>query len=174
MHSTETPSDWVLRWAPLVERGPVLDVACGTGRHAILFAERGFEVFAVDREARALPGSIHFVKADLEDGSPWPLPGRRFAAIVVTNYLHRPLFPRLVESLEEGAVLVYETFMLGNERFGRPSNPDFLLRPGELLEAFGTLTVVAFEQGVVERPKKAAVQRICVIRRPAGSVRIPA
>ena len=168
----ELASEWVSRWAPLVERGPVLDVACGTGRHAILFAERGLEVFAVDREAQALPGSIHFVKADLEDGSPWPLPGRRFAAIVVTNYLHRPLFPRLVASLEEDAVLVYETFMLGNERFGRPSNPDFLLRPGELLEAFGALTVVAFEQGVVERPKKAAVQRICVIRRPAGSVRI--
>jgi len=91
---------------------------------------------------------------------------------VVTNYLHRPLFPRLIESLEPGAVLIYETFMLGNERYGRPSNPNFLLRPGELLEAFATLGVVAFEQGTVERPKKAAVQRICVIREPAGSVRI--
>jgi hypothetical protein len=119
-----------------------------------------------------LPGSIRFVKADLEDGSPWPWPGKRFAAIVVTNYLHRPLFPRLVESLEPGAVLIYETFMLGNERYGRPSNPNFLLRPGELLEAFATLGVVAFEQGTVERPKKAALQRICVIREPAGSVRI--
>jgi len=93
---------------------------------------------------------------------------------VVTNYLHRPLFPRLVDSLDEGGVLIYETFMAGNERYGRPSNPDFLLRPGELLEAFGTLTVVAFEQGTVERPKKAALQRICVIREPAGSVRIRA
>jgi len=172
MHSTETPSEWVLRWAQLVERGPVLDVACGAGRHAILFAERGFEVYAVDRDDQALPGSIRFVKADLEDGSPWPWPGKRFAAIVVTNYLHRPLFPRLIESLEPGAVLIYETFMLGNERYGRPSNPNFLLRPGELLEAFATLGVVAFEQGTVERPKKAAVQRICVIREPAGSVRI--
>jgi len=172
MHSTETPSEWVLRWAQLVERGPVLDVACGAGRHATLFAERGFEVYALDREDQVLPGSIHFVRADLEDGSPWPLHGKRFAAIVVTNYLHRPLFPRLVESLEPGAVLIYETFMLGNERYGRPSNPNFLLRPGELLEAFATLGVVAFEQGTVERPKKAAVQRICVIREPAGSVRI--
>ena len=93
---------------------------------------------------------------------------------MVTNYLHRPLFPRLVDSLDEGGVLIYETFMAGNERYGRPSNPDFLLRPGELLEAFGTLTVVAFEQGTVERPKKAALQRICVIREPAGSVRIRA
>ena len=172
MHSTETPSEWVLRWAQLVERGPVLDVACGAGRHATLFAERGFEVYALDRDDQVLPGSIHFVRADLEDGSPWPLHGRRFAAIVVTNYLHRPLFPRLVESLEPGAVLIYETFMLGNERYGRPSNPNFLLRPGELLEAFATLGVVAFEQGTVERPKKAVVQRICVIREPAGSVRI--
>lgn len=172
MHSTETPSEWVLRWAQLVERGPVLDVACGAGRHAMLFAERGFGVYAVDREEQVLPGSISFVKADLEDGSPWPWPGKRFAAIVVTNYLHRPLFPRLIESLEPGAVLIYETFMLGNERYGRPSNPNFLLRPGELLEAFATLRVVAFEQGTVERPKKAALQRICVIREPAGSVRI--
>jgi len=152
----------------------VLDVACGAGRHAILFAERGFEVYALDRDDQVLPGSIRFVKADLEDGSPWPWPGKRFAAIVVTNYLHRPLFPRLIESLEPGAVLIYETFMLGNERYGRPSNPNFLLRPGELLEAFATLGVVAFEQGTVERPKKAVVQRICVIREPAGSVRIPA
>ena len=174
MHSTEHPSTWVLRWAPLVERGPVLDVACGAGRHAILFAERGFEVFAVDRDDQVLPGAIHFVSVDLEDGSPWPWPGKRFAAIVVTNYLHRPLFPRLVASLDEGGVLIYETFMAGNERYGRPANPDFLLRPGELLEAFGTLTVVAFEQGTVERPKKAALQRICVIRGSAGSVRIPA
>ena len=94
----------------------------------------------MDRDDQALPGSIHFVRADLEDGSPWPWPGKRFAAIVVTNYLHRPLLPRLAESLDEGGVLIYETFMAGNERYGRPSNPNFLLRPRELLEAFGTLT----------------------------------
>lgn len=170
----EAASEWVKRWAPLVGRGPVLDVACGAGRHARLFAERGLEVFALDRDEQVLPGPIHFVKANLEDGSPWPFPGRRFGAIVVTNYLHRPLFPLLVESLDEGAVLIYETFMLGNERYGKPSNPDFLLRPGELLEAFGALTVAAFEQGTLERPKKAALQRICVIRGPAGSVRIAA
>jgi SAM-dependent methyltransferase len=173
MHSIETPSEWVRRWAHLVERGPVLDVACGAGRHAIFFAERGFEVFAVDRDEQALPGPIRFVKADLENGGPWPWPGKRFAAIVVTNYLHRPLFPRLVESLEEGGVLIYETFMAGNERYGRPSNPNFLLRPGELLGAFGALSVAGFEQGVLERTKTAVVQRICVIRGPALSVRIP-
>lgn len=170
----EAASEWVTRWAPLVGRGPVLDVACGAGRHARLFAERGLEVFAVDRDEQALPAPIRFVKADLEDGSPWPFPGRRFAAVVVANYLHRPLLARLMEIVDEGGVLIYETFMAGNERYGRPSNPDFLLRPGELLEAFGSLNVVAFEQGTVERPKKAAVQRICVIRGPAGSVRIDA
>jgi SAM-dependent methyltransferase len=150
----------------------VLEVACGAGRHAIFFAERGFEVFAVDRDHQTLPGAIHFSKADLEDGSPWPWPGKRFAAVVVTNYLHRPLFPLLAESLDQGGVLVYETFMMGNERYGKPSNPQFLLRPGELLEAFGALTVAGFEQGVLERTKTAVVQRICVIRGPAGSVRI--
>src|SRR5918992_1235422 len=165
------PSDWVVRWAHLVERGPVLDVACGTGRHALFFAARGLEVFAVDREAQNIPG-VSFVRADLEDGSPWPFEGRRFAAIVVANYLHRPLFPTLRESLDEGGILVYETFMVGNERFGKPSNPNFLLRPDELLQAFSVLTVVAFEQGVLERPKPAVVQRICVLRAPAGSVRI--
>jgi len=165
-----------VRWAALVERGPVLDVACGAGRHALYFAERGFEVFAVDREDPLLPGAIRFVRANLEDGSPWPWPGKRFAAIVVTNYLHRPLLPLLAKSLDEGGVLIYETFMVGNERYGKPSNPHFLLRPGELIEALidasGALTVVGFEQGVLERTKKAVVQRICVIRGPAGSVKI--
>jgi SAM-dependent methyltransferase len=170
----EAASEWVRRWAPLVERGPVLDLACGAGRHARLFAERGFEVFAVDREDQVLPGSIHFVKTNLEDGSPWPFAGKRFAAVVVTNYLYRPLFLRLVESLDEAGVLIYETFMLGNERYGKPSNPNFLLRPGELLEAFASLSAVAFEQGMLERPKKAVVQRICAIRGAAGSVRIAA
>jgi SAM-dependent methyltransferase len=171
MHSNDVPSEWVVRWAQLVERGPLLDLACGTGRHARLFAERGVEVVAVDREPQKIAG-VKFVRADLEDGSPWPFQGQRFAAIVVTNYLHRPLFATLRESLGEGGVLIYETFMAGNERYGKPSNPNFLLRPGELLQAFGVLTVVAFEQGVVERPKPAVVQRICASRAPAGSVRI--
>jgi len=165
------PSAWVLRWAHLVERGPVLDVACGAGRHALFFAERGFEVVAVDREPQAIPGA-QVVRADLEDGSPWPFADRRFAAIVVTNYLHRPLLPVLAGSLEEGGVLLYETFMVGNERYGCPSNPAFLLRPGELLEAFATLTPIAFEQGLVERASSAMVQRICAVRGPAGRVRI--
>jgi len=157
-------SDWVARWAPLIERGPVLDVACGGGRHARYFLEKGFQVVAVDREAQVLPKEIHFVRANLEDGSPWPFTGRLFGGIVVTNYLHRPLFPHLAASLAEGGVLIYETFMLGNEKYGRPSNPEFLLRPGELLEAFKELSVIGFEQRYAERPKPAVVQRICVQR----------
>jgi SAM-dependent methyltransferase len=170
--ATDVASPWVQRWAYLIERGPVLDVACGTGRHAMLFAERGFEVVAVDKFDQLLPRTIKFVKADLEDGSPWPFAGKKFAGIVVTNYLYRPLLPVLRDSLDQGGVLIYETFMAGNERYGRPSNPNFLLRPGELLAAFGELGVVAFEQGMIEGAKKAVIQRICVIRGAAGSVRI--
>jgi hypothetical protein len=124
----------------------------------------------VDRDDPGLPKSVSFVKADLENGSPWPFAHRRFAAIIVTNYLHRPLFPQLADALEEGGVLIYETFMLGNEKFGRPSNPQFLLRPGELLQAFGALHVAAFEQGRVDRPKPAMIQRLCALR--GGTERI--
>ena len=159
-----------MRCAPLVTRGPVLDVASGSGRHAKFFASRGLEVIAVDRDAQSIPG-VRFVQADLENGSPWPFTGQRFGGIVVTNYLHRPLLPVLARSLAEQGVLIYETFMLGNEKFGKPSNPNFLLRPGELLQAFADLAVVAFEQG---QTQKAVVQRVCVIRGEAGSVRIPA
>jgi SAM-dependent methyltransferase len=141
----------------------VLDLACGTGRHARLFLQRGLEVVAVDRDPQDIPGA-RFIRADLEDGSPWPLPGERFEGIVVTNYLYRPLFPVLADSLAEGGVLIYETFMAGNERFGRPSNPAFLLRPGELLEAFRGLAVKGFEEGPVTQPKPAMIQRLCAVR----------
>jgi SAM-dependent methyltransferase len=167
----EEASPWVVRWAGLVERGPVLDVAAGSGRHSLLFAERGLEVVAVDREPVNVPG-VRFVRADLEDGAPWPLAGQRFAAVVVTNYLHRPLFAALAASLAEGGLLIYETFMAGNERYGRPSNPAFLLRPGELLEAFPALTPIAFEQGYVERPKPALIQRLCARLGDSGGIRI--
>jgi SAM-dependent methyltransferase len=163
----EAPSPWVVRWAPRVARGPVLDVACGNGRHARFFHGLGFEVVAVDREPVQLEG-IRFVKADLEDGSPWPFAHDRFGGVVVTNYLYRPLFPRLLASLEDGGVLIYETFMAGNERFGKPSNPQFLLRPGELREACRGMEVLGFEEGEVSEPKRAMIQRIC-----ARNVRMP-
>jgi SAM-dependent methyltransferase len=157
-----------MRWAPLIVRGPVLDVASGAGRHARYLASKGLDVVAVDREEHVMPG-VRFVKADLEDGSPWPFAGQRFGGIVVTNYLYRPLLALLSEALAEGGVLIYETFMVGNERYGKPSNPNFLLRPGELLQTYGTLTVVAFEQG---RTGKAVIQRICAVRGDAAGVRI--
>jgi SAM-dependent methyltransferase len=160
----ESPSAWVVRWAPRVTRGPVLDLACGGGRHSRFFRDLGFPVVAVDREALDLEG-IRFVKADLEGNSPWPFPEERFGAVVVTNYLHRPLFPHLAASLAQGGILIYETFMLGNERFGRPSNPEFLLRPGELREAFGGLQELGFEEGEFDRPKRAMIQRICALKR---------
>jgi SAM-dependent methyltransferase len=166
----DLPSAWVRRWADLVERGPVLDVACGAGRHARLFAGRGLEVVAIDREAQQISG-VRFVQADLE-GAPWPFGTERFAAIVVTNYLHRPLFAQLEAALAEEGVLLYETFMVGNEKYGRPTNPAFLLQPGELLQGFRGLTPIAFEQGYVEAPKPAMIQRLCARRGQIGSARI--
>lgn len=161
-------SAWVRRWAPLVRTaGPVLDVACGGGRHALFFAARGHPVDAVDRDAAAVaalarqPG-ITALCADLE-GGPWPYAGRRFAAVVVTNYLHRPLFPALMAALAPGGVLIYETFAQGNAAYGRPANPDFLLQRGELLRVVGAARVVAYEDLYVELPKPAMVQRICVM-----------
>lgn len=170
MHGPDAPSPWVQRFAPLVAQGAnVLDVGCGNGRHAKLFARRGCIVDAVDRdracgELLADEPNIRFLAADLEAGT-WPYAGRRFDAIVVVNYLHRPLFAQLVASLAEGGVLIYETFAVGNERYGRPSNPDFLLRPRELLDAFGAqLHVLAFEDGVVDEPRPARIQRLCGVR----------
>ena len=166
-HGAEAPSAWVERWAPLIKHGSVLDVACGSGRHSRLFLARGLKVVAIDREPQDIPGA-RFIQADLEDGGPWPLPGERFEGIVVTNYLHRPLMATLADSLAEGGLLIYETFMLGNERFGRPSNPAFLLRPGELLESFGELRVEGFEEGPVTSPKPAMIQRLCAVRAGKG------
>lgn len=168
-HRIDSPSEWVRRFAPLIPKGGrVLDLACGSGRHARFLAALGHPVEAVDRDAESLQflagtAGVNATRADLE-GGPWPYSGVRFAAIVVANYLHRPLFPRLLDALEEGGVLLYETFARGNEKFGRPSNPDFLLKPGELLDVVrGRLRVVAYEDLFVAEPKPAMVQRICAV-----------
>ena len=161
-------SDWVVRFAPLVGQGEVLDLACGGGRHARHFAALGHPVVALDRDSAALsdaagPG-IATVQADLEDGvTPWPFAGGRFAGIVVANYLHRPLFAQLAASLAPDGVLIYETFGAGNEAFGKPSNPAFLLQAGELLALAAShgLRVIAYEDGYSNAPKAAMVQRLC-------------
>jgi SAM-dependent methyltransferase len=166
------PSVWVTRWAHLIApNARVLDLASGSGRHARWLAARGCHVLAVDRDAEALASmaslqGIETLGADLEvDGAPWPLIDRTFDAVIVTNYLHRPLFGHLVDALAPGGVLIYETFAAGNETVGKPSNPAFLLKPGELLDAVrGTLRVIAFEDGYLDAPRPAYVQRICAVR----------
>jgi SAM-dependent methyltransferase len=170
MHSPDIVSSWVARWAPLVPPGEALDLACGSGRHARLLASLGHAVTAVDRDAQALAAAagegIATLQYDLEaPGAAWPFAPGRFAGIVVTNYLHRPLFGQIAAALAPDGVLIYETFARGNEIFGKPSNPDFLLNPGELLElaARGGLRVVAYEDGVIEQPKPARVQRLCAV-----------
>ena len=171
IHDLSTPSPWVVRWAHLIEQGgAVLDLACGRGRHARHLATLGHDITAVDRDSEALESlrgvpRIHAVQVDLENNQPWPFPRKQFDGIVVTNYLHRPLFAHLVASLAPGGVLIYETFALGNERYGKPSNPEFLLRPGELVQAFGSLDVQGFEEGPQALPKPAMIQRICALRR---------
>ncbi|HEX7913634.1 MAG TPA: class I SAM-dependent methyltransferase [Paraburkholderia sp.] len=170
VHGLGEPSPWVRDWAHLVAAGgAVLDVASGAGRHARFFASRGHPVTAIDRDCAALDllcdvPLVTPLVADLE-GAAWPLPAdAKFAAVVVTNYLHRPLFESLLQALAPGGVLVYETFAQGNESVGKPSNPAFLLAPGELLERVrGRLRVVAFQDGYLAQPRPAYVQRICAI-----------
>ena len=169
-HGFQAPSPWVERFAALVPAGgAVLDLACGAGRHGRLFADRGHPVTAVDVDPAAIDAvaadpRIEAIAADLEAGG-WPLGERGFAGIVVTNYLWRPILPRLAAALDQGGVLIYETFARGNEHYGRPRNPEHLLRPGDLLQAFEAgLSVVAYEHGIVEHPRPAVVQRIAAVR----------
>jgi SAM-dependent methyltransferase len=168
------PSPWVTRWAAWLPSGStVLDLACGSGRHLRWLATRGLRVTGVDRDAQALQGltdvqapagPAELLVADVENG-PWPLHGRQFDAVVVTNYLWRPLLPAIVGSVAPAGLLIYETFASGHERYGRPSRPDFLLQPGELLEAAQGLRVLAYEDGYLDHPPRL-VQRICARREP--------
>jgi SAM-dependent methyltransferase len=162
-------SAWVTRFASLVTAGGrVLDLACGRGRHARLFAARGCPVVAIDRDAAALAAirdieGVTPIVADLES-APWPTEMGRFDAIVVTNYLHRALFPNILGVLADDGIVIYETFARGNERYGKPSNPDYLLAPGELLAQIGaTLTVIAFEQGMVGGATPSVIERIAAV-----------
>jgi SAM-dependent methyltransferase len=170
-HGSEPPSDWVVRWSHLVPAGgTVLDVACGLGRHVRWFSERNHPVSSVDRSSDAINfvsaiasrNPVEAVLADIENG-PWPFAGRSFDAVVVTNYLWRPLLPVIVHSVAPGGVLIYETFAAGNETVGKPSRPDFLLQPGELLTASAGLRVIAYEDGFLAQPPRF-VQRIAAVR----------
>lgn len=163
-------SAWIGRFAPLIpDSGRILDLAAGGGRHSLFFLARGARVVAADRDVSALlplrgaQPRLTVVETDLESGGDWRL-GDAYDGIIVTNYLHRPLFPAIAAALAPGGILLYETFALGNEHFGRPSNPDFLLRPGELLAAFPGLSIIAFEQGLVDTPQPAAIQRLAAVR----------
>ena len=165
MHAMNPASDWLQRWAHLIPPGgSVLDVACGSGRHVRWLAERGFRVTGVDRDAAALAPLADIaetVVADIENG-PWPLPGRRFDAVLVTNYLWRALMPTLRASLAEGGVYIHETFADGQQAIGRPSRPEFLLQRGELLALTPGLRTVAFEDGWLDGPPRC-VQRIVAL-----------
>ena len=173
------PSEWLMRFAALIAPGArVLDYACGSGRHARWLAARGMQVDAVDRDRAALDRlqGVTGVRArELElEGDDWPLAGESYAAVVVTNYLYRPRFDALLALLPPGGVLIYETFMVGNERFGKPSNPDFLLRSHELLETVAdACKVLAYEQGEVAEPKPAVIQRICAVKGHNPGLRLP-
>ena len=170
MHGLGEPSDWVRRWASLITPGGrVLDLACGGGRHLRWLAAQGFATTGVDRDAQALAtlqGVGELITADLENG-PWPLAGRQFDAVIITNYLWRPTVPQVVALLAEGAVLIHETFADGHQALGKPSRPEFLLRTGELLSLYTGLRVVAFEDGYRDDPPRF-VQRIAAVRAPAG------
>ena len=167
-------SAWVARFASYVPAGArVLDLACGQGRHSALFLERGFRVLAVDRDTGGLGDlaanpSLEAVQVDLEDGRAFPFRDERFGGVVVANYLYRPILEDIVSSVAEAGILIYETFAKGNEPFEGPSRPDFLLNRGELLEAVrGKLTVLAYEDLIVDDPRPAAIQRIAAVREPA-------
>ena len=172
-HTTLTPSEWICRWTHLIpDQRPggaqALDLACGHGRHTRWLVRQGCHVTAVDRDADALATLVDLaplvrtVPADIENGL-WPLEGQTFDAVVVTNYLWRPLWPQILASVAPGGVLIYETFAHGNASVGKPSRPDFLLRPGELLQVCTGLRVVAYEDGFLSQPDRF-VQRICAVR----------
>lgn len=162
------PSDWVRRFHSLIRpSGNVLDLACGSGRHTHFFLDKGFFVTAVDREIDELKEfsslkRLEILKYDIEGSEEWPFSDRTFDGVIVVNYLYRPIFPKLSEVIAKDGLLIYQTFFEGNEVFGRPRNPDFLLKPNELLDVFGNkLKIICFEQGYVNDPSPAMIQGIC-------------
>lgn len=170
-------SPWVRRFVGTVKEGAqVLDLACGGGRHGRLFLKHGCHVTFVDQTLDGVAdlasvAQANLLERDLEDGQPWSFPPQQYDAIVVTNYLYRPHLKSMLSSLKAGGVLIYETFALGNEQFGRPKNPDFLLRAGELLELVAPdMTVLAYEHGLDDQK---VVQRICAVKKDGAALFYP-
>ena len=166
-HGQAEPSPWVLRFSEQIpRRGEVIDIACGAGRHGRFLLEKGHAVTFVDIDTAGLDDlggrrDVAIIETDLETEGFWPFAGHAYAGVIVTNYLWRPILPAIVDLVGPGGLLIYETFAVGNEAFGKPSNPDYLLKPGELRDAVhGKLNVLDFEQVEVETPKPAVVQRI--------------
>jgi SAM-dependent methyltransferase len=171
-HQDPAPSAWVTRFAHLLTPGgTVLDLACGSGRHLRWLAAQGWRLTGVDRDEVAvqpLRDVAEIIVADIEAGRPWPLQQRCFDGVVVTNYLWRALLPAVKQALAPGGVLIYETFADGQQHIGKPSRPDFLLQPGELLQAFAGLRVVAFEDGYESQPERF-VQRLVAVNAPTNA-----
>lgn len=180
MHTGKAPSSWIVRFlkgAPTGSRA--LDIACGSGRHISAARAAGLQVVGVDRDISSASltfagdSAVALMEKDLENGSPWPFQPAAFGAVIVANYLWRPLFPKIIETVGSQGVLIYETFAIGNERFGKPSNPDFLLRPGEILEAVsGSLIPIAYEHVQLSGPDRI-VQRLCAVQTDHEWLRSP-
>ena len=165
-HGAQAPSQWIARFAHLVRpQGQVLDIACGLGRHMRMFHAKHNGVTGIDKAQAAIDAVANLgpaIQADIENGS-WPLPGQQFDAVVVTNYLWRPLWPQILDSVKPGGLLLYETFAQGNEAFGKPSRADFLLAPGELLQVCNGWQIIAYEHGQLRQPERV-VQRVAAIK----------
>ena len=164
------PSSWLQRHSSLIPHsGPILDIAAGSGRHTQYLLEKGHTVVSIDKDvsrlAQITSPRLSIARVDLETPKPWPFKNSAFAAVIVTNYLHRPLFPQIIKALALGGVLVYETFANGNEKFGKPANPDYLLKTGELIQlTLGRLHILAYEDLTVDQPRPAQIQRIVASR----------
>ena len=165
-HGAQAPSQWIARFAHLVRpQGQVLDIACGLGRHMRMFHAKNHDVTGIDKAQAAIDAVANLgpaIQADIEN-DPWPLPGQQFDAVVVTNYLWRPLWPQILDSVKPGGLLLYETFAQGNEAFGKPSRADFLLAPGELLQVCKGWQIIAYEHGQLRQPERV-VQRIAALK----------